>query len=402
MDQPWKQVWSFCALLVCLASTATAQCIRPDGLDGGPCCAAATPRYPTPPSFTQNSVMICWKDCNVEATNNCTAIWGASTFSTTGSCKRIRQSLDLVDAAGVVKWKGRLTLQYSRTWLETDPAGIDMQVWRYLANGDLRPTSSAGSSPCPVPPCASANGGRVRFTGYRDFVVECGTNVRHNAWMLTHACDLIDHNPGFPRGGTFHPERSYTLVGPSASFAIGSPQPVEVGGSSFEAVRRVGSPGALVCEYEEPIQFTLSPQQQLCVCGTPTASPRWVVSDLNLAGACGTNINTPGGPFLPGFLSMEIGMWTDPTTYPGLEMLRYNAGGYDYIDPCLGVVRQEVFYGVTTNRGFPARQILNSGVGLALPLIFIDQANSVTSVAGATGTTMNVPFRSEHVLNLNL
>lgn len=398
----WIRALVIATLVGYFVPTATAQCVRPDGLDGGPCCTQANPRYPTPPSFTQDSLMICWRNCDVEAFSNCRAVWGASTFSTLASCKRIRQSLDLVDAAGVVKWRGRMTLQYSRTWLETDAAGNDMQVWRYLVNGDLRPTTAAGSTPCPVPPCAAANGNRVRFTGYRDYVRECGTNVVQNAWMLTHACDIVEHNPSFPRGGFFHPDRSYTLVGPSAGFVITPVSLVASGGGTTEGIRRVGSGGAISCEYKEQIDFGLDVQQELCVCGTPNGPFQWAISDLGLASSCGTSIFTPGGPYLPGYMSMSIGTWIDPSAYPGVEGLRYNTGGYDYFDPCAGVTREEVFYGVTTMGGYAATSIQSSGVGLPLPLTFIDQANSLSGPGASAATTMNVPFRSDHVLTLNL
>ena len=216
--------------------------------------------------------------------------------------------------------------------------------------------------------------------------------------MLTHACDVIDHAPGFPRAGFYHPNRSYTFVGPSAGFAVGPIQPVAFGGTALEAVRRQPLAGGATCEYEEQIDCGLDLIQELCVCGFPerlrssTPSATWVS-----ASACGTSIFTPGGPFLPGYVSMGLGSWIDPTTYPGIEVLRWNTGGYDYFDPCDGVTRQEVFYGVTTLGGnFPV-QMLSSGPGLPLPRNFVDQANSVR----AGGTVMNVNFRSNHILNLN-
>lgn len=399
MRELWIRLVSVWMGLALLAANGSAQCIRPDNLDGGPCCTTAQPKYPTPEPFNQNSLSICWKDCDVDSIDSCRAEWGA-TYSTLGNCKRVRQRLKLIDAAGVTKWRGTLNVQYSRTWLETDAAGNDMQVWRYLVNGNLKPTATAGGS-CGVPPCAGQFNNRVRFTGYQDLVKVCGASVKQHAWMLTHACDLIDHAPGFPRAGFFHPDRSYTFVGPAAGFAVGPVQPVAVGGSPSEAVRRVNLPGAGVvgsCEYEEQIDFALSPQQQFCLCGPAAATPQWVVSDLNLASICGTAINTPGGPFLPGYLSMGIGSWTDPTRYPGVEALRYNTGGYDYLDPCTGVNRRDVFFGVTTMNGNQAISINFNGPGFPLPLTFIDQSSSIRSGA----TIMNTPFNSDLFLNLNL
>ena len=203
--------------LASLASISSAQCVRPDRLDGGLCCTPAQPFFPTPPGFTQDCLELCWRDCDLEAQVNLKAIWGASSYSTLGPCRRIRQSLALEDLAGNLAWKGRFSFQYSRTWLETDPAGNSMQVWRYLLNGDLKQLPPPAPFPCPVPACAPATNNRVRFTGYMDLARECGTNIQRNAWMLTHACDAVDHNPNFPRGGVFHPERSFTFVGPSAA-----------------------------------------------------------------------------------------------------------------------------------------------------------------------------------------
>ena len=222
--------------------------------------------------------------------------------------------------------------------------------------------------------------------------------------MLTHACDVIDHAPGFPRAGAFHPGRSYTFVGPSAGFA---PAPVVASegtpGSGFEVVRRLvhpplGTVGPIQCEFEERFahSLTLTP---FCLCsGGPPLNPQWNVGALNGGGVCGTAIATPASfPFLPGYLSMSIGSWTIPGAYPGLEDLRWSAGSYDYTDPCTGAVRPEVFFGVTTLGGYPATQILG-GPGLPLPLTFIDQANSIRK---GGGTVMNVAYLSDHILNLN-
>jgi hypothetical protein len=95
---------------------------------------------------------------------------------------------------------------------------------------------------------------------------------------------------------------------------------------------------------------------------------------------------------------MGIGSWTVAATYPGVEDLRLSAGAYDYFDPCTGLIRPEVFYGVTTLGGYPALAIGAGGPGPALPLIFIDQANSIRT-GGAP--LMNVVFHSDHILNLN-
>jgi len=290
--------------------------------------------------------------------------------------------------------------------METDTAGFPLQVWRFLANGDMRPVA-AMPIPCPMPTCVPANGNRARFTGYVDYAASCAIlpTFYQEAWMLTHTCDFIDHHVGFPRAGAFHPDRSYTFVGPAAGFVPGPIQPLEgTPGSPFEAMRRrnfplPGTTGPVTCDYEERLQFNLLPMQQFCLCGPVAAPPQWLLGNLNIFGACGSNVVTPGVPYLPGFLSMGIGTWTIPGIYPGVEALRWNAGGYDYIDACSTFVRREVFFGVTTIGGFPAMQLLSSGIGAPLPPTFIDQSNSLLPTSGAT--VMNVPYLSDHFLNLN-
>jgi len=383
-----------------ISGRASAQWSVPDNLENGPCCTQTQVKAPRVPNFKQDSLSICWKDCSIESIGVCRAAWSGPTPPE--NCRNYSKRLRLFDAAGTVKWNARVKFRYSRTWIETDPSGLERQIWRYLANGDLRPTAALGPAPCPRPPCAAANGNKVRFTGYVDYSLDCTGVMQEFSWMLTHACDAIDHAPGFPRAGVFHPDRTYSFVGPAAGFVVGALQPIEAGAGSLEAVRRIDRlPGTTidVCEYDQKVQHAMAPGLQFCLCNTAAGVAQYVISDLTVTSACGTTVNTAGGPFLPGFISQGLGMWTSPLTYPGLEALRWNCGGYIYGDPCVGVVRDEVFFGVTTLRGWPAKQVPTAvDPGLPLPLTFVDQGNSL---AGGTGTTMNRVYRSDHILNLN-
>jgi hypothetical protein len=386
-------------------------------LSFGNCCTVANLKLPKFPAFKQDALNICWRDCDVDSLFNCTAEWsrpfGAGLGPNPPPCGQFLSRLRMTDpTTGVLKFHGSMNLTYSRTWLETDTAGNNHQVWRFLVNGDLRATANAGLIPCPVPSCTQAFNQKFRVTGYVDYALDCQPPTQpvpfpappprfSQAWMLTHSCDVVDHAPNFPRAGFFHFNRAYTFVGPAGGFAISPILPIESGGTSLEAVRRIRLPGAapgpVVCEFEEQIDAGLDPLQELCLCGFPTAPMQYAISDLGLASSCGTSIFTPGGPFLPGFTSMGIGSWTDLTTYPGVEQLRWSTGGYDYFDPCVGLTRQEVFFGVTTIGGWFASQITSFGVGLPLPPTFVDQANSLRGGA----TTMNVPYVSDHIINLN-
>ena len=408
MPRTWIRPLALVFCLLGFESVVAAQCPTPDGLSFGPCCTSVTPTLPRLQDFSHGAFQICWRDCDVDAFSSVTAEWrgpgsivpfGGPFFGALSSCGDRLSGLTLTNAAGTVLWRGLMRLLYSRTWQETDASGGQVQVWRFLVNGDMIATSAAGLSPCPVPPCQAAFG-KVRFTGYIDYAETCSTGNVETAWMLTHGCDLIDHAPNFPRSGFFHPNHSYTFVGPSAGFAICPIQPAESGSTTVGSVRRRKMPapgtfGPILCEFREQIDAGLQLQQELCLCGGSPFSPfQWAISDLGLGAFCATSIFTPGGPFLPGFMSMGLGTWTDPTRYPGLETLRWSGGGYDYFDPCMGVTRQEVFFGVTTLGGYAASDV---DFPFPLPLTFVDQANSINNGA----TVMNVPFQSDHIISLN-
>ena len=387
---------------------AAAQCPIPDQLDGGLCCTTAGLKLPGFPNFNQPALEICWRDCSVNAVLAYTATWKNFNLQigqpgTVSPCGERMVTLELRAPGGVLHWAGTLRFQYSRTWMETNTAGTALQVWRFLINGDLR--SVVGLPiPCPVPACAPAFGNSARFTGYMDIARNCAIAAGpfQRAWMLSHVCDFVDHAPGFPRAGVFHPDRSYSFVGPAAGFVPGPLQPIEgTPGSFFEAMRRrtMTTAGGVTCDFEERLNHSLLPNTQFCLCGTPT--PQFLLGSLSILGGCGSSVTTPGLPFLPGYLSMGIGSWTLPGVFPGVEVVRWNAGGYDYFEPCTGALTQEVFFGATTIGGYPATQLLSGLPGLPLPLTFIDQSNSLVPPIGAGGTTMNVPYVSDHILNLN-
>jgi len=392
--------------LLGLEVAVLAQCPKPDGLDGGPCCALTQEHVPKIPKFQQDCLEICWRDCNVNGVIPWRAVWSFPNiivFPIATNCGLRTAKLELLDGAGVSQWSGNMRVLYSRTFMEANSTGTLVQVWRFLLNGDLSPRATAGPVPCPVPACAAANAGRVHFTGYLDLAEDCATGTDQFAWMLSHVCDFIDHHVGFPRTGAFHPDRSYSFVGPAAGFVPAPLVPTEgTPGSPFEAVRRIqypppGTTGPIQCEFEERAQHSLIPINQFCQCGAP-GSNQWLLANMTINGACGTTVTTPGGPLLPGYLSMGIGAWTIAANYPGQEQLRWNCAQYNWVDACATVTTQEVFYGVTTLGGDPAFQVTSGGPISPLPLIFIDQANSLR--AGG-GLTMNIPYQSDKVINLN-
>jgi hypothetical protein len=408
--------WRWRALLVALlfaslGGSAVAQCVVPDNLDLAPppCCAVTQANLPKFPAFQHAAKSICWKDCQVSQVGGYFAAWTppvAGPIPSSGAipCGMFISHLFLFVGSGL-HFRGPMQLIYARTWLENGP-GTQYQVWRFLVNGDLEALPAAGSPPCPVPPCAASFKNRAHFTGYLDYARDCTNGTFSTAWMLTHTCDFIDHAPGFPRGGTFHPDRAYTFVGPGAGFVPGPIQPIEGGGAALEDSRRIQLPGILPpvgaaqCAFEEPLLAgSLTPQLQFCLCTSSSGPNQWVQSDLFLASGCGTVLQAIPGWFPPGFLSMGIGNWTNPLVYPGQEVVRWTVGGYDDFAPCLVTSRPQVFYGASTIGGFPAFEIYAGGVGQALPSTFVDQCDSLQPQTQAV--IMNVRFISDHVLNLN-
>ena len=387
-----------------LAVPASAQCPQPDSLDGGPCCGRAKITLPKFPGFKQESLSLCWLDCDLDKQANVTVRWSPPTTGSTMPSNDYSSILRMRDSAGNMIWRGKMRLTYSRTWEEREPVNQGKyQVWRFLVNGDLRHTNAAGAPPCPVPSCASAHQRRVRHTGYVDWAFDCNTQKWSNSWMLTHACDKFEHIGGFPRGGGYHPDRSFSFVGPAAGFVPSALTPIEKGMETIEAVRRLVRPfspffgSTTASQFEEVVTFQIAPQQQpQCACSPVGKTGQFAVADLLINGVCGTNV-TSGGQWLPGFVSMGIGVWTDPNVYPGTEIVRWNMGEYSYYEPCTQTTRTEIFHGATTFRGYEAYSLLSSGPSIPLPLTFIDQSNALR----AGGTSNNIPFISDHVLNLN-
>lgn len=402
-------LWIWC-------SSAAAQCPVPDGLDGGPCCfdcpteqCPATPSFPDLPGFDQPSLQICWRACGVDAAVPCRAVWSSLSVPAESTGGERQATLDIRSPAGVLQWTGELTLQYARSWLETDPGGGTLQVWRFLVNGDMQPVAAAPAGSqgkktfCPVPPCAALHANLVRFTGYVDYAASCSgvPSVYQHAWMLTHALDAIDHHAGFPRAGTFHPDRAFTFVGPRAGFVPGPIQPTEgTPGATSESMRRLDTwSDPLSWEFEEQLTFALQPAQQACLSGTASDPLQYLIGDLTIESDCFNSVFESGNPLLPGFVSMGIGSWTLAGAYPGVESLRWNVSNNDRTNvSCpifLPTFFPEVYFGVTTVGGYPATQLTAGGPGAALPLTFIDQSNAYPM--------MNVPYDyvSDHFLSLN-
>lgn len=192
----------------------------------------------------------------------------------------------------------------------------------------------------------------------------------------------------------------YTYVGPAAGFVPSTALPIEGGSYIDEVVRHMDLPvpgSAQVCYNEEPVgQGDIIPQVQLCVCGNGPF--QYAYAKLRLIGDCGTMVDSIV-QFPKGLVSKSIGLWTDPTTYPGRESIRWLFGGYNY-DNCVGIGGGDVFYGATSFGGFSPFELSASGPGAPLPSTFIDQGNSLKYPANTP--LYNVEFVSDEIMSINL
>jgi hypothetical protein len=92
-------------------------------------------------------------------------------------------------------------------------------------------------------------------------------------------------------------------------------------------------------------------------------------------------------------------MWTNPAVFPGVEEVRWNCSEVSWAD-CIGTVRIEYHFGATTAGGYQAFSLNTATPPMLLPLTFVDHANSMLLPNGVP--TRNRPYKSDHVVNLNL
>lgn len=409
MPTPARLLTAAAVSLLAFAPAALAQCPAPDGLDGGACWGAASATLPEFTGAEQDALRITWRNCAVEDATGYRARWGrfrpAQRPTIPTLCSVYVARLELFETAGgSLAFTGALRVFYSRTWLETTEEGRELQVWRYLLNGDLAPRAGAGTPPVGIPPCEGAFGNKVQFTGYIDVARHCPSGPTLIAWSLNHDCDALSHVGGFPRGGSFHADRSYTIVGPAAGFVPSNALASESGSSSAEAIRPLdliskvtGTPASGdICLFEEPMDSaTVTPLGDFCPCPDSTAAVQYRQSSVDVRSLCGTVLVSAGG-FPDGLVSKSIGSWTDSSSFPGAESLLSSVGGYRTIEPCRPRDEFQVFYGVTTRGGYEARTL---GGGL-LPRTFVDQGNALRFPDFTP--VMNLKFVTDVIVNANL
>jgi hypothetical protein len=367
----------------------------PDGYDpAGGCCQPAQPTLPPFPAVTQQIKFICWNNCNPQfCVNICVSFGVPAPLVRAGvvfdcGLYLIPITIRTCAANPVTLWSGRLLATYSRTWLEDavpDPAGApDHQIWRFLVNGDLRPSTfllqNFGNNICVVPPCHAAFQNLVYWFGYIDYRNDCATGRWTVEWAIDHECDRFHHNADSARpapvGAVFHPQHSYNFVGPSSFVCtINIPCANFQSPPAFEAVRSLIWQGVTqppICLRRDRLtQFGIVPFQDLCVCAGPPPNPlQYSLSEFFGMSGCGTGFNIATQP--KPFIQKKLGFFPDAAGNP-FKFLCMNMGDVNYFDVCTMLTTNEYFEGVETIGGFPKFTVN----GTPLPFRqFIDDGSS--------------------------
>jgi hypothetical protein len=404
------------SMLVAGAATALAQpvCFGPDGLDGSTlnCCQPTSAILPTFPAFQgQSFKYVCFDNCNVQINVNLCAQIGAPQPVLAGGgvvCGVYLIRFTMTTCAGGMPtlWSGNMRAHYSRTWIESSTPGAvpDIQVWRFLLNGDLVPgTGLPTANPCAFAPCIPASGGKLHVWGFIDYAGSCtsagGFRV---AWALNHGCDFSEHGPGSARPGAFHPTKSYTWVGPSAGFVVDPVTTTLSNGNAApgqDAIRKnQWSTLPAICLFEEPLQISsIFPNGTFCACGG--GGPQYDRSIFRAIGQCGTTISQTPGAAIP-FMQKRIGRWVGGA-FPGNEELLLDEGFLTVQEGCVtGSILPQYVQGVETIGGFPA---FKAGTAPLIPLDrqFEDLATANRGPANSA-IVIGAPYISWFIVNINL
>jgi len=402
-----------CSLLFAGAPATSAQCFGPDNLDFGPCCAQAAANLPQFPKAALPGMGICWNTCSVAGTQDVRVDW---TLPRLAGCGQYDTLLTMTDSgSGAVLLSGKLNLDYTRTWYETDLAGNQVQVWRFAAKADLSFVPGGATPPCAVPPCVAPSGGQPTafYYGYVDYTNCDVATPWENVLVLYHACDRFIHSPGLSdRPGVFHPASSYGIVAPHSTIQPFVPANIIAPGGPLigEGTRDVDTSTTppQLCLVEDPvISGAMTPLGAGCVCTMSTFPNHQTLRKFSGTTACVNAAGIPGGwasldiafPTLPWkhMVTTSIGRWSSPFVYPGQEIAWVDEGLFVHLDPCHGDFI-ELKYGGSTYEGWTPL--------LPIPVVveaFTDIADNWSAPLGGPYSTpiLGSIHPTEHLIYVN-
>ena len=390
------------AVLALIAPPASAQC-GPDGLDSGPCCSNAFVTLPQFPAMQTDVRWLCFNGCNTAQNIMYCANVGVPVGSGAGGqllcgVYDIRFRLKTCGTTNFL-WNGALKAHYSRTWNESSiPGTVNLQVWRFVVNGDLLPTTLLPTGICIRPACLN-NFSRLYVSGYIDYAFDCVNGGWQTAFALSHECDSIHHAPGTARpapASGFHGTRSWSIVGPGSTFvpstATGGPR--SDGAITGESMRwNRWNPAPQTCAFDEPANGSFVAGNEFCFCSA-TGPGQYINTTVVASGTCNSSVSPdPNGPFM----QKRIGGWTSATQYPGQEFVLFDFGFLRHVNGCTGVNTTQWFEGAETVGGYFSVAL----TGLLLDPEFEDLGscnNAITNPAIKIGA----PHISDYQLQFNL
>jgi len=384
--------------LVVTAPRATAQC-GPDGLDGGPCCTQTSATLPAFPAMTPDARFLCFDGCQTTLNTLYCANVGAPTPVGTGGALlcgvyNIRIRLRTCGTLNYV-WNGSVKAHYSRNWQASSIAGtVNLNVWRFIVNGDFLPTPFLPNTPCDRPACLSQYT-RVYFTGYVDYAFDCTANTWSVSFALSHECDGIHHAPGTVRPAPatgFHPGRSFTIVGPGSTFVALPTTTAQSNGTITQQAIRWNNWNTAVplCSFEEPASGSLAASNAFCFC-TTSGGAQYVATNITASSTCGSAISPSAAGM---FLQKRIGRWNNAAQFPGVQFVLFDFGYLSAVNGCTGTTSLEWFEGTETIRGYLAYDF----AGVPLGSQFEDLGSSNTSTSSAA-IRIGAPHVVDCVLN---
>jgi len=392
--------FALAATSVLAAPSARAQC-GPDNLDGTACCAPATVALPAFPPMQIDSRWLCFTNCNLTQNYGDCAVLGTPFPTASGgqilcSVYDIRFRLKTCGTTSFL-WNGSLKAYYSRTWTENVVVGGPiLQVWRFIVNGDLLPTTLVPNVPCRRPVCLN-NFTRLYVSGHIDYAFDCASGSWQVAFALSHECDSVHHRPGTARPAPatgLHPRTTFSIVGPGSTFVPAIQGPHSDGPINQGSIRwNRWQPAPQTCMVRERANGAFLASNQFCTC-IATGAPQYVNTTVNVQGSCGSLVMPdPNSPFR----QKRIGGWTSATQFPGQEFVLFDFGGLVFVNGCTATASTEWWEGSETIGGFTAVDIN----GLPLDPEFEDIGSCNTSITNPA-PRIGAPHVCDYILNFNL
>lgn len=406
----FRVAWVGLTLLLALASGSPtqAQCVS-DNLDSVPCCTPVSPVLPTFPAISQSAKYVCFRDCGVPVDQNlCVDIDPPIPANSGGPvCGVYLIGFKIKTCgSGQILWRGTMRAHYSRNWDSTAASGLQVGVWRFFLNGDLKATPFLQSLPqwsSPnVGPACYASYNAIYVSGYIDYALDCGSSTWEASWCFRHECDGIHHPLGSPRPapvGGYHPTRSFVFLGPGAGFVVDPATTLTANGPVTAEAMRENDWSALpnICRAEEAASGQLSLIGSSCACSNlPGATAQYDETFLAVNGACGASALTLVPAIRP-LYQQRIGQWTTAAVFPGNQDLCLVTGDIEYRSSCTSLQTNEFFEGVVTVGGYFA---VSYG-GVVLDRVFMDLASSNRNPNNLS-PRIGVPNVARYVLNCNL